>query len=72
METTKNPSSAHHIVITLDFPALSEYIAYLKDEQSKHQQKKIDEMTKQVIQLTDQLKASGVALSTSESQLHIG
>ena len=59
------------IVITVDIPALSEYIAYLKDEQHTQQQKRIDDMTKQVMQLTDQLKTSGVALATSESSAHI-
>jgi hypothetical protein len=74
MDTT-TPFAAHHIVITVEVPALSEYIAYLKDEHNTHLQKKIDEMAKDVAKLTDQLKASGIALATSEtqlSQLHIG
>ena len=67
MDTT-SPFNTH-IVITVDIPALSEYIAYLKDEQTAHQQKKIDDMTKQVVQLTDQLKASGIAMAASEAHI---
>ena len=62
---TKNPFV--HIVITVDIPALSEYIAYLKDEHQAQQQKKIDEMTNQLVQLTTQLQASSGALAALET-----
>lgn len=54
-----------NFIITINIPALSEYIAYLKDEHQAQQQKKI-------AQLTAQLKISSTALASSETSAHIG
>jgi len=55
-----------HIVVTLEFPAFSEYIAYLKDQTK--QQKLINDLSQQINQLTDKLKTSGVTLAATEEK----